>query len=86
VSFGLLAAVFGAGGLIYNGRVSDAVDAQQEAADAYNTPGLTASEYETHFQAYEKAVAKAEDAADTRNVLYVLGGVFAAGFTLSIWF
>ena len=77
---------FAVGGLVANGKVSAYNDDIETAAAAYNQPGLTAPEYDSHWEAHQEAAKQAESSATARNWMYSLSGVFAIGFAISVWF
>lgn len=84
--FGGLGLGFAVAGLIANGQVNEHVADMEEAATKYSQDGLTTAEYAEYYDQYSSARGEAEDAAEARDWLYGIGGVFGVGFVISIWF
>jgi hypothetical protein len=88
IGFGTLAAGFFSIGLIYNNKAADALDRETNAYNAYNQ--LNSSNTQQEFaDAYDKVQTARQEVGSnckTRNVHYIIAGIFGAGFGISIRF
>jgi hypothetical protein len=86
ISFAAIAAAFGAAGYSANQDVRESIDNEEELYKRYRQENLTASEYEHRWSAYESARATTDTYLRRRTFFYIIGGVFAAAFSVSIPF
>jgi hypothetical protein len=73
-------------GLHSQADVAKAIDDKKAAYAAYSAPGLTQSQYDARWAAYEAADKKAIRSAASRNWLYGIGAVLAGGLAVTIAF
>ncbi len=86
ITFGAIGVVLAGTGFFVDREIARRVDDAGAAYDTYNEPGLTASEYDSRYQAYLDAHEEIDKPEGARNILYVLAGVSALGFAISIPF
>jgi hypothetical protein len=86
IFFGTLTAGFAVAGTYYNSRAEQQLSVEQESWNAYMEANLTTADYDERFAAYQEKAEATDLLFKRRNVMYVLGGIFCAGFALSIPF
>lgn len=86
ITFGAIGAVLAGAGFLVDREIAGRADDADAAYDTYNKPGLTASEYDSRYQAYLDAHEEVDKPEGARNILYILAGVSALGLAISIPF
>lgn len=88
IVFGTLTAGFFGAGLYYNSKAAAARDEEESAYAAYQQldGGSTPQEFAAAYALVEASRKEVDSYCGTRNVLYIISGVFGAGLGISIKF
>lgn len=86
ITFGAFGVVLAGAGLLVNREIVRRAGDAEAAYDRYKEPGLTASEYDSRYNAYRDAHEEIAEPEGARNFLYFLAGLSAVGFAVSIPF
>jgi hypothetical protein len=73
-------------GFYYNSKVSQQLELEKPAWDAYEQPDLTAQEYSARYASYSTIKEQTDSFMRKRNACYIVSAVFAAGLAISIPF